>query len=196
MGWGLRGFRSATESLERALRATGWPKVGSRMLPCPKAMIASRRSQSISAPSCLHTRLCCKKNVVRCVFKDEELQRIPRVLVFAKHPCDLRQDFGTFESSRTACPCGAVCNLPLTPHLCRPSPQLACHAETVAAPLGQMGQLCVSLNVPNPGHIQNLRAGAAVGLSCLALRLVGAGVPRPLSLSDAVGRRLLPGLWA
>ncbi|OLQ01775.1 hypothetical protein AK812_SmicGene15482 [Symbiodinium microadriaticum] len=52
-------------------------------------------------------------------------------------------------------------------HLCRPSPHLACHAETVAAPLGQ---LCVPLNVPKHGYTQNLRAGAAVGLSCLALR--------------------------
>ena len=89
-----------------------------------------------------------------------------------------------------------VSSLPLTP-------QLACHAETVAAPLGQP---CVSLNVPKPGHIQNLRAGAAVGLSCLALRLVGAGVPRPLSLSACLpeagpvplplhsGRRALPPL--
>ena len=32
-------------------------------------------------------------------------------------------------------------------------------------------------NVRQPGHTQILRAGAVVGLSCWALRLVGAGVP-------------------
>ena len=66
---------------------------------------------------------------------------------------------------------------------CRPSLQLACCAETVAAP---QGQLCVSLNVPKLGHTQHLFLGAAVGSSCLALRLEGAGVPKPLSLSDSL----------
>ena len=47
----------------------------------------------------------------------------------------------------------------------------------MAAPLGP---LCVARNVPKPGH-RSLRAGAAVGLSCSAFRLVGTGVPRPLS---------------
>ena len=75
----------------------------------------------------------------------------------------VRQDERRIEVIANGCLCGAVCSLPLTPHWCRPSLQLACHAETVATPLGQR---CVSLNVPKLGHTQSLLPGAAVGSSC------------------------------
>ena len=47
-------------------------------------------------------------------------------------------------------------------------------------------QLCESPNVPKPGHSRNLFLVAAASLSCLALRLLGAGTLRPLNLSDSL----------
>ncbi|CAE7674410.1 unnamed protein product [Symbiodinium sp. CCMP2592] len=104
---------NATASLEGAVRATwlgkGWVQDGS---------VPASNDRFQTVPGSFSTKLFTEGSVVRCVFKDGELQRIPPVPAFIKHRSYLRKDFPilAFDNvCRAYLVPGAEPDLPLEP---------------------------------------------------------------------------------